>query len=39
MPFSCPHYSCISKSAKIVNATFKMKTKGTIKHLLIDSTG
>ncbi|ATF09227.1 transposase [Candidatus Enterovibrio altilux] len=35
----CPHYSCISKRAKTVNATFKMKHEGSIQHLIIDLTG
>ncbi|HAS8246700.1 TPA: IS5 family transposase [Vibrio vulnificus] len=39
LPLSCPHYSCISKLAKTVNVAFKTKTKGTIQHLAIDSTG
>ncbi|ATF09166.1 Mobile element protein [Candidatus Enterovibrio altilux] len=36
---SYPHCSCINKQAKRVNATFKMKNKGSIKHLASDSTG
>ncbi|ATF08979.1 Mobile element protein [Candidatus Enterovibrio altilux] len=38
LPLSCHHYSCISKDAKTNNVTFKMKSKGTIKYLVIDST-
>ncbi|ATF09767.1 Mobile element protein [Candidatus Enterovibrio altilux] len=38
LSFSCPHYSCISKRAKIVNITFKTKTKKIILYLTIDST-
>ncbi|ATF09054.1 Mobile element protein [Candidatus Enterovibrio altilux] len=29
---SCPHYSCISKRAKMVNVAWKTKIKGTIQH-------
>ncbi len=39
LPLSCPNYSCISKRAKTVNVAFKTKTKGTIQHLAIDTTG
>ncbi|OJI37521.1 hypothetical protein VVDAL79087_03308 [Vibrio vulnificus] len=38
IPLSYPHYPCISKRAKTVNVTFKTKTKGTIRHLAIDTT-
>ncbi len=27
LPFSYPHYSCISKQTKVVNIAFKTKTK------------
>ncbi|ATF10409.1 Mobile element protein [Candidatus Enterovibrio altilux] len=39
LPLSCPHYSCISKRAKMVNVTFKTKTPGIILHLAVGSTG
>ncbi len=39
LPLSYPHYSCISKRARTVNAAFKTKTKGTIQHLALDATG
>lgn len=39
LPFSHPHYSWISKRAKTVNFSFKTKTKGTVQHLAIDTTG
>ena len=39
LPLSCPHYSYISKRAKMVNVAFNTKTKGTIQHLAIDATG
>ncbi|TPE62821.1 IS5 family transposase, partial [Shewanella sp. LC2] len=39
IPLSCPHYTCISKRAKTVKIAFKTKTRGTIEHLAIDSTG
>ncbi len=38
VPLSCPHYSCISRRAKDVDVSFKMKTKGPIQHLAIDAT-
>ncbi|ATF08789.1 Mobile element protein [Candidatus Enterovibrio altilux] len=34
-----PHDSCISNRARMVNIVFKTKTKGSIQHLAIDSTG
>ncbi|ATF10265.1 Mobile element protein [Candidatus Enterovibrio altilux] len=39
LPFSCPHYSCISKRTKTVNVAFKTKIKGVIQHLAIAATG
>ena len=39
VPLICPHYSCISRRAKEVEVSFKTKTRGTIQHLAIDSTG
>ncbi|ATF10417.1 Mobile element protein [Candidatus Enterovibrio altilux] len=39
LSLSCSHYSCISKRIKTVNVKFKAKTKGSIQHLAIDSTG
>ncbi|ATF10141.1 Mobile element protein (plasmid) [Candidatus Enterovibrio altilux] len=38
LSLSCPHCSCISKRAKAVNVTLKMKNKGSIQHLIMDST-
>nr|WP_223823258.1 transposase [Candidatus Enterovibrio luxaltus] len=39
LPLSCPHYSCISKRAKMAHITFKTKTREIIQHLVINSTG
>ncbi|ATF09118.1 Mobile element protein [Candidatus Enterovibrio altilux] len=39
LPLSCSHYSCISKHAKTVNATFNTKIKRAIRHLAIYFTG
>ena len=39
VPLICPHYSCISRGDKEVEVSFKTKTRGTIQHLAIDSTG
>ncbi|ATF09411.1 Mobile element protein [Candidatus Enterovibrio altilux] len=36
---SCSQYSYISKRSKKINFTFKMKNKGTIQHLAVNSTG
>ena len=39
VPLTSPHYSCISRRAKEVEVSFNTKTRGTIQHLAIDSTG
>ncbi|WP_198593719.1 transposase, partial [Vibrio sp. 10N.286.45.B6] len=39
VPLSCPHYTCISRRAKQVEASFKTKTRGAIQHLAIDANG
>ncbi|ATF09470.1 Mobile element protein [Candidatus Enterovibrio altilux] len=39
LPLLCSNYSCINKQVKTINMTFKVKSKGTIQHSAIDSTG
>ncbi|ATF09649.1 Mobile element protein [Candidatus Enterovibrio altilux] len=37
-PLLYPHCSCVSKRDKTVNITLKIKNKGSIQHLTINST-
>ncbi|PMK76131.1 hypothetical protein BCT92_22250 [Vibrio sp. 10N.261.52.E5] len=39
VPLSCPHYTYIIRRAKQVEASFKTKARGAIRHLAIDATG
>lgn len=38
LPFSCPHYTCISRKARQIEVSFKSETRGVIQHLAIDAT-
>lgn len=39
VPLKSPDYSCISKRAKTVEINYRAPSKGTVTHLVIDSTG
>ncbi|CAI2331642.1 hypothetical protein IFVP182_C240029 [Vibrio parahaemolyticus] len=39
LPLRYPHYSCISRRAKDVDASFRTKAKGPIQYIAIDATG
>nr|PMH94872.1 hypothetical protein BCU54_17015 [Vibrio lentus] len=39
VPLSCPHYTCIIRRAKQVEASFKTKARGAIHHLAFGATG
>ena len=38
VPLKSPDYSCISKRAKTVEINYRAPSKGTVTHLVIDST-
>ncbi|ATF09939.1 Mobile element protein [Candidatus Enterovibrio altilux] len=38
LSLSCPYYSCINKLTKTIKITLKTQNKGTVQHLVIDST-
>ncbi|PMM57522.1 IS5 family transposase, partial [Vibrio splendidus] len=39
VPLTSPDYTCISKRSKTVQVKYRNKSKGTIRHIAIDSTG
>lgn len=39
MPLTSPDYTCISKRSKTVQVRYRNKSKGSIRHIAIDSTG
>ncbi len=39
VPLCSPSYSCISKRAKIVEVKYRAPSRGTVAHVVIDSTG
>ena len=39
IPLTSPDYTCISKRSKTVQVKYRNKSRGTIRHIAIDSTG
>ncbi|CAK2766625.1 transposase [Vibrio crassostreae] len=39
VPLTSPDYTCISKRSKTVQIKYRNKSRGTIRHIAIDSTG
>ncbi|AQS36672.1 transposase, IS4 family [Shewanella psychrophila] len=39
VPLTSPSYSCISKRAKTVNIKYRSPSRGSVAHVVIDSTG
>lgn len=39
VPLTSPDYTCISKRSKTVQVRYRNKSKGSIRHIAIDSTG